>query len=458
MAEHGRGGGRRDKEFRHSWGDNIAVVLHDMELVRLLSQPDPLDHNWIGLAGRLGYTAREVQQFEQSATESCMALLQHWQRNPASTIRAFETHLQQLDRKDVLNRLYIVLKNEFDLVGVLLHDDKVEEVTVHVHGKITLREAFTEELAVRRLKCDDLELVDPTGNSIAYHHWDSPAYELKGQQVTLRKKKSKEPSEQSLHQPIQCEHTCPVTSMKGTYNEESNSLSLHLSRLSTNSSTQPKQPYDSNDSMPMLEQLKQQEHEENIYDRLSHGDAEIPENIYESIYQDCESSRPSEVCPPPVLESVSRRPAANELPEPRTVRSHGHQVKVAREEHSQHNTHGVHIPEWVQLPGWHDLGVNGAKKRQIRHLLGPHLGENGNYVLTSYPGTDQILISVTYMNKTKSFLVKQTETNNNSGEYPIEYYLFSTSFHASSIQRLLEHYKAHKLSDQIQVKLKNPVT
>ena len=66
-----------------------------------------------------------------------------------------------------------------------------------------------------------------------------------------------------------------------------------------------------------------------------------------------------------MLESVSRRPAANELPEPRTVRSHGHQVKVAREEHPQHNTHGVHIPEWVQLPGWHDLGVNGAKKRQV---------------------------------------------------------------------------------------------
>ena len=112
MAEHGRGGGRRDKEFRHSWGDNIAVVLHDMELVRLLSLPDPLDHNWIGLAGRLGYTARDVQHFEQSATESCMALLQHWQRQPASTVRAFETHLQQLRREDVLDRLYIVLKSK----------------------------------------------------------------------------------------------------------------------------------------------------------------------------------------------------------------------------------------------------------------------------------------------------------------------------------------------------------
>jgi len=57
---------------------------------------------------------------------------------------------------------------------------------------------------------------------------------------------------------------------------------------------------------------------------------------------------------------------------------------------------------------------------------------------------------------TKSFLIKRTETNNN-GPHKNKYYLFSDAYQALSVRALIDYYTQHKLSDEIQVRLKKPV-
>ena len=72
--------------------------------------------------------------------------------------------------------MWHIFPDEFDLVGVLLQAGSMEDITVPVHGKMTLGEAFREELTKRRLTTDALELVAPTGTCTATYDWESPAH------------------------------------------------------------------------------------------------------------------------------------------------------------------------------------------------------------------------------------------------------------------------------------------
>ena len=75
--------------------------------------------------------------------------------------------------------MWHIFPDEFYLVGVLLQAGSMEDITVPVHGKMTLGEAFREELTKKGLTTDALELVDPTGTRIAAYHWESPAHQQK---------------------------------------------------------------------------------------------------------------------------------------------------------------------------------------------------------------------------------------------------------------------------------------
>ena len=91
--------------------DNIGVVLHDSQLLSLLSADDPLNGGWRGWASRLNYSYDDLCKFERQ-TNPCRAVLEDWQKKHGSTIRVFERALQQLKRDDVTSRLHDLMKGE----------------------------------------------------------------------------------------------------------------------------------------------------------------------------------------------------------------------------------------------------------------------------------------------------------------------------------------------------------
>ena len=102
-------------QFRYELNDNISVVLHDIRLVDMLSKTNPLGKDWKDLAGRLNYTAEQIQQFEQnpsSSTSSCRGFLRDWQTKHGSTVRAFREHLKQLGRSDIMEALDSVRRSK----------------------------------------------------------------------------------------------------------------------------------------------------------------------------------------------------------------------------------------------------------------------------------------------------------------------------------------------------------
>ena len=94
---------------RYTLNDNIRVVLHDRQLLSLLSANDPLHGGWRGLASRLNYSYDDVCKFERK-TDPCQAVLEVWKEKQGSTIRAFLHALQHRD--DVKARLQTLMKGE----------------------------------------------------------------------------------------------------------------------------------------------------------------------------------------------------------------------------------------------------------------------------------------------------------------------------------------------------------
>ena len=94
---------------RYTLNHNIRVVLHDGQLLSLLSTDDPLNGGWRGLASRLNYSYDDLCKFE-NVTEPCRAVLEAWKEKPGSTIRAFLHALQHRD--DIKARMQTLMKGE----------------------------------------------------------------------------------------------------------------------------------------------------------------------------------------------------------------------------------------------------------------------------------------------------------------------------------------------------------
>ena len=101
----------RVDDMLYTLDDNIGVVLHDSELLSLLSANDPLNGGWKGLASRLNYSYDDLCKFERE-NDPCRAVLEDWRKKHGSTIRVFERALQQQNRVDVTSRLHDLMKGE----------------------------------------------------------------------------------------------------------------------------------------------------------------------------------------------------------------------------------------------------------------------------------------------------------------------------------------------------------
>ena len=101
----------RVDDMLYTLDDNIGVVLHDSELLSLLSLDDPLKGGWRGLASYFNYSHDDLCKFEREKNP-CRAMLEHWQKKHGSTIRVFEKALKKLNRDDVTSRLHDLMKGK----------------------------------------------------------------------------------------------------------------------------------------------------------------------------------------------------------------------------------------------------------------------------------------------------------------------------------------------------------